>query len=308
MATFLRLLPLQPFFPSTSAAAADDDDEGGLPVPGDPLRLELPAGDTEMLPADLVEELQLVSDQAGRLLLKQLVELLLPLKDGSVDVGCGLGRPPMTSTTVATEGSSSSRARGSSPPAQRSGAAWTASTTVAAGIPPDASLAHVHTGPAAAAYELCQLIRLLADLPGHRQQILLPLGVTADFVDRLWYSFLRPAHQAEMTGTGGGGGGAGSQVVDGQGGGASSWPADEDEYGLCDPGWMVPLTVCCAVFTAHIETADLDEFYKNQQPLALQQLYDESCPEAGFLSLLKEGLWQVWSVCVGGGFGATVTR
>ncbi|KAG1656674.1 hypothetical protein FOA52_016018 [Chlamydomonas sp. UWO 241] len=53
------------------------------------------------------------------------------------------------------------------------------------------------------------------------------------------------------------------------------------------------LSVMASVFSAHVATADLDEFYSHGRPLPLSELYDERQPTAGFVAALRDALWQV---------------
>ena len=81
---------------------------------------------------------------------------------------------------------------------------------------------------------------------------------------------------------GAGADGAGLGGAGGGGGGGPGWrPRMAEEL-----GWLLPLAVACGIFTVHVTTTTLDEFYGNgtpgsQRPLALQQLYDSAAPEAG---------------------------
>ncbi|GIL88261.1 hypothetical protein Vretimale_14138 [Volvox reticuliferus] len=88
-------------------------------------------------------------------------------------------------------------------------------------------------------------------------------------------------------------GGGPCGVGSGGGGTASLWRPRLEE----DVGWLLPLAVTCSAFSAQVATSTLEEFYgEAQRPLPLQQLYDAAAPEAGFLAMLRDALWQVlWS-------------
>lgn len=59
-----------------------------------------------------------------------------------------------------------------------------------------------------------------------------------------------------------------------------------------DPGWMLPLVVLCPVYSCTLNSMSTDDSF----PLPPSQLYDPSDPRRGFLSLLKQSLWQLlWS-------------
>lgn len=49
---------------------------------------------------------------------------------------------------------------------------------------------------AGSVYALCALLYRLAQLPGQRQRVLIGLAVRAELAQRLWHSFLKPAHAA----------------------------------------------------------------------------------------------------------------
>lgn len=370
----LELLPLQPFFPAPpgggSVASGDDSPSPSLAgalassatnMRARVVRLSLPS-DTWLGPAaqhsEVVGQVQGLTDVSGRHLLKHLVAVLLPYTSDS----------PLAWSPTQPLG-----------PLQASGEA---------------------------AYCLCRLVATLADLPAQHQRVFLPLAVSAGFVERLWWSFLRPARLADLAGvewllpptphllsltsqlapaSGGGirataggstvdphaslphshgvvgaagavdalcsfgswgssslntrrishegmgvspdggsptsmsidlerhigGGGVGSSARAARAGNgflSRSAPASvsasmlSQRMNACvwqpideDPGWMLPLAVLCDTFSAHIMTSDLDEFYINQRPLALDQLYMHSAPDAGLLAMLRDALWQVWS-------------
>ncbi|GLC57434.1 hypothetical protein PLESTB_001224100 [Pleodorina starrii] len=240
---------------------------------------------------------------------------------------------------------------------------------------------------AESAHALCEFLWQLAQLPGQQQRVLLGAAVSADLVQRMWWSFLRPARQADLAGLvwlpeeagtaaaaagaagprgggasggstrapcsasssfhcsgpvpmevelpagavagvgvgvgpaangsawggggaqsrsgsacmlidGGGGGGEGGGGLagggsGGGGGGGSWWRPRLSE----DVGWLLPLAVTCSAFSVQVATSTLEEFYGGaQRPLPLVQLYDTAAPEAGFLAMLRDALWQVlWS-------------
>ncbi len=283
-----------------------------------------------VLPQGLLQQVHAVTEASGRQVLKQLVGVLLPQ---------------------------------AAPPAAPTGGAVVASSLPvplphAASYPRYGSTAPPSTAAlleaAEGAHALSDLVWALAQLPGQRQKVMLGLAVSADLVERLWWSFLRPARLAELCGitwlpdvelageggsplgtrattsacssyncsgavpmdvelpggspgaifsrsssggganagfgmaaaaaffgdgsTGGNGGGGGAAGDCTAGGGGGGWrPRVAEEL-----GWLLPLTVACAAFYAHVTTSTLDEFYGGaQRPLVLQQLYDPVNPEAG---------------------------
>ncbi|KAG2492353.1 hypothetical protein HYH03_009301 [Edaphochlamys debaryana] len=368
----VQLLPLAPFFPEPLGGGgaeeeSDDVDEAACGSLG-LARLALGPGAVPRLPPGLVEGVQGLTGATGRQLLKQLVCVLLPLASSAGPGSGGAGprevvmgsSPPLSSAPSLAAGLPSSTA-----PGLASAAASAAQSTT----PP--STAHLLEA-AEAAHAVSELVWQLSQLPGQRQRVLLGLAVGADFVERMWWSFLRPARLADLaaitwlpdepgpgtispggtrasvstsssftctgavpmevelsSGAAGPGPGSGfgsapmsrAQSIDaggegpgGPGGGGCWRPRTAEEL-----GWLLPLAVTCAAFTAHVTTATLDEFYGSgagggggggggdgaggealnpaaQKPLALQQLYDGAVPEAGFLAMLRDSLWHVlWS-------------
>ena len=90
--------------------------------------------------------------------------------------------------------------------------------------------------------QLCGLLQQLMALPGHRQRLLVMLAFSAELVQRLWFSYLRPAQAAP-----GAAGSAVWQCVWGGGGGAggraqlfcSRLPS------ACPPAWLCPPVCSC---------------------------------------------------------------
>ncbi|PSC67747.1 E3 ubiquitin-ligase UPL6 [Micractinium conductrix] len=118
--------------------------------------------------------------------------------------------------------------------------------------------------------QLCGLLQQLMALPGHRQRLLVMLAFSAELVQRLWFSYLRPA-----------------QAAPGEG-----WVPSGDA--ACDPGWMLPLTLFSLAYSTCIVTAGDDELYESQRPLPLSELYN---PRGGGVVLLLKGtLWHaLWA-------------
>ncbi|KAL4436604.1 hypothetical protein ABPG75_003743 [Micractinium tetrahymenae] len=115
--------------------------------------------------------------------------------------------------------------------------------------------------------QLCSLLHRFMGLPGQRQRVLVMLAFSAELVQRLWYSYLRPA-----------------QAAPGEG-----WVPSGDAS--CDPGWMLPLTLFSLAYSAFIITAGDDELYQAQRPLPLTELH--GARGGGVLALLKLALWHV---------------
>ncbi|GFR51002.1 hypothetical protein Agub_g13328, partial [Astrephomene gubernaculifera] len=369
----VSLLPLSPFFPEAlvgaGAGAGDDEDEvdeaacGSLGL----TRLTLPPGAAAQLPAGLVEQVQGVTGAAGRQLINQLVSVLLPYKAPPAAPSSPVAAASAAAMLPAASGAPV--LLGTSPPFSTS---WMLSAQHGQQLPHSSSAppsASALLEAAEAAHAVSELVWQLTQLPGQQQRVMLGLAVSADFVERMWWSFLRPARLAELYGIawlpdlaaaaagitsaggcGGGGGGSpsgtfapcsrtGSYTFPTSGGGstggatpmeielppaaagaAGATAADGGGEGTAlygsgsavgvisnacvwrprvaeELGWLLPLAVCCSAFSAHISTATLEEFYGGaQRPLALQQLYDSGETEAGFLSMLRDGLWHVlWS-------------
>lgn len=147
---------------------------------------------------------------------------------------------------------------------------------------------------ASSVWLLSTLIWQLISLPQHRQRVLLGLAVSADFVARLWFSYLRPTYHAALTADKGGSGlqnwtknGTSSQSP------VAAASAGAGAAAYADPGWMLALLVLSPVFNSHMQTADLDEFYDKQQPLLLAEVYDPQRPQHGLVTMLKNAVWQV---------------
>ncbi|EFN56484.1 hypothetical protein CHLNCDRAFT_57693 [Chlorella variabilis] len=113
--------------------------------------------------------------------------------------------------------------------------------------------------------KLCGLLQQLMALPGQRQRVLVMLAFSAELIQRLWFSYLRPA-----------------QMAPGEG-----WVPSADA--ACDPGWMLPLNLFSLAYSTFIITAGDDELYQAQRPLPLAELHDGR--GGGVLALLKMALW-----------------
>ncbi|PNH10256.1 E3 ubiquitin-protein ligase [Tetrabaena socialis] len=384
----VSLLPLAPFFPGGAAGAGgvgglgdDEDDEVDMGACASLglSRLVLSPAAAALLPAGLVQQVQGLTGSTGRQLVKQLVAVLLPYTGAAPDATAGsqvvLGSSPPAHQPSLLQHQSSSQLQHQ--PSSGLGAA-----AAAGALPSTAALLEAAEG----AHALSELVWQLAQLPGQQQRVMLGLAVSCNFVERMWWSFLRPARLADLAGitwlppddprgatacgsslgargagcsgsasfsctgsgpmdvelpsmfttatgvgaAGGGGwgggalgrpgsrsasgsmqvdggagamtfgaggsggdGGSGAGAMGGGGGGGCAWrPRVEEEL-----GWLLPLTVTCSAFSAHVTTSNLDEFYGGaQRPLPLQQLHDPAAPEAGFVSMLRDGLWHVlWS-------------
>ncbi|PRW45057.1 E3 ubiquitin- ligase UPL6 [Chlorella sorokiniana] len=119
---------------------------------------------------------------------------------------------------------------------------------------------------------LCGLLQQLMALPGQRQRLLVVLAFSAELVQRLWFSYLRPAQASPVEG----------------------WVPSADA--ACDPGWMLPLTLFSLAYSSFIMTAGDDELYTAQRPLPLEQLHSPDRPGGGVLALLKMALWHaLWA-------------
>ncbi|GIL56261.1 hypothetical protein Vafri_11597 [Volvox africanus] len=399
----VSLLPLQPFFPDAAVGGDETEDEvdeaacGSLGV----ARLMLPAGAAPQLPVGLVEAVQGLTGPPGRQLMKQLVTVLLPHAgplpceaEGPGTVLWTPGLPQLPSGHTSTSTMSNSPPALFPPAVVGSGATYGVAATPQR--VPSTGLSPHHSGPgiplpvpilpssaalleaAEAAHALCEFLWQLGQLPGQQQRVMLAAAVSCDLVERMWWSFLRHARQADLCGTawlpafppvgtspggtratcsasssyncagpvsmelelpslmpsaGGGTGtsgigsarqagglvtgfaqsrsGSGGTLLDGGGVGiidAGGGPCSMGSGGggaatlwrprlAEDAGWLLPLAVTCSAFSAQVATSTLEEFYGGaQRPLPLQQLYDAAAPEAGFLAMLRDALWQVlWS-------------
>ena len=192
----LQLLPLQPYFPAGWEEDAEEDGEqrrSSRRSEGDVWRLEL---DPEEIPlAGVLSQLQVVSDAA---LLRSVVRLLLPaasLKESSAAA---------TAAATGRDGGSSS---------SNSGQVWSAEALRSA---------------AAMVQQLCRFLHRLLQLPGQRQRVLISLAVGGELVQRMWFTYLRPAHDA----------------------GGPAWLPSSDAS--CDPGWMLPLSLFSLAYSSAI--------------------------------------------------------
>ncbi|KAK9821279.1 hypothetical protein WJX74_008357 [Apatococcus lobatus] len=119
---------------------------------------------------------------------------------------------------------------------------------------------------------LCHFILALIQVPGLRQKTLISLALGADFVPRLWASYLKDAWQRFQVGD----------------------PAYQElKRDSLDPGWMLPLRLLSEVYTTHMATSGQLEMYESQKPLPLLELYNPLKPRQGLVSLLKHALFQV---------------
>ena len=184
--------------------------------------------------------------------------------------------------------------------------------------------------------QLCLLLWQLLLLKQHRQLLLLSLGVSTHFVQRLWFSFLRPINHAASwkTVTAAAAAAAASSATLaaaaaaaplGVGSGPSPMDIDSaapntnnsstssssssfslDARQLQDPGWMLPLLVFSQVFNVCLSTSDTEEFYAGE-PLPLQELKGrQDNGSGGLVSFLRQSVWQVrlgkrWGGGEGGG-------
>lgn len=127
---------------------------------------------------------------------------------------------------------------------------------------------------ATVARQVCGFFAQLLHLPGQRKRVLLNLSLQAEFVARLWFSFMRPAHTA---------------------GGGEAWvpstlgiPRDP----MFDPGWMLPLWIFSEATTAAIQVLGDQGLYSRSLPLPLTECYSPERPR-GLLSLLRFALCHV---------------
>lgn len=203
--SLLQLLPLAPFFPAPGGVAqleeaeAAEAEQAAAGDGGGGGAAEVPqlTWDPEQLPsAGVRSQLQGSSDPA---FLRTIVRLLLP-------------------AATADEG-----------PAALAAAA-------AAGAPAP-GLGGAALSPllatAASTQQLCSFLRRLLALPGQRQRVLIALAVRGELPQRLWFSYLRAAHDS---------------------GGAGWLPAPD---GSCDPGWMLPLTLLSLSYSCFISLGEL---------------------------------------------------
>ncbi|GAX81158.1 hypothetical protein CEUSTIGMA_g8591.t1 [Chlamydomonas eustigma] len=165
-------------------------------------------------------------------------------------------------------------------------------------------------------FELCLLLRQLIALPAHRHRLLLYLAVTGNLVQRLWFSVLKPCRQIDMR--------LSMSSANFQ---PSAWgrmsesmasascvgvtdlststssskttsvtvlpSSGQPNRGTSQTRWMVMLGVTSLVFSSHIMTADLDDFYMHGRPLPMTELYNANAPGEGFLALLRDALFQL---------------
>ncbi|DBB12911.1 TPA: hypothetical protein ACH3X3_005665 [Trebouxia sp. C0006] len=114
---------------------------------------------------------------------------------------------------------------------------------------------------------LCKMLQGITSIPALCQKALIFAAGPADFVQRLWSSYLKAAWTQ------------------------SSWVSSNDD--TSDPGWMLPIIVLCRVYATYLNTTPDTHTHRQQRPLPLDQLYNPDSPAAGLLSLLKFALWQV---------------
>ncbi|CAD7703489.1 unnamed protein product [Ostreobium quekettii] len=114
---------------------------------------------------------------------------------------------------------------------------------------------------------LCGLLGLVLRCQPHLQQQtwLVSLAVLMHFVQRMWFSYLRPAWR-ELP--------IGCEVGNG---------AEQ----------LVALLVLCQVFSCFLVTASVEEVFRRQEPLPLLELYNGADPSAGFIPMLRQAMWQV---------------
>lgn len=144
----------------------------------------------------------------------------------------------------------------------------------AEGLGPAAPAAVPLQQRAADVRQLCCVLQRFMGLPGQRQRVLVMLAFSAELVQRLWYSYLRPAQAASGEGAPAGkeaavcSGGTGlalallAQRPGGADRGAPSpWKPGAAGEGWvasggasCDPGWMLPLTLFSLAYSAFIIT------------------------------------------------------
>ena len=149
---------------------------------------------------------------------------------------------------------------------------------------------------AAAARQACAFFALLMQLPGQKKKVLLSLALKADFVQRLWYSFLRPAHEMSVAS---GSGVLGGFLIQRPSSSSSSSSSSSTtttppmhQQNQCDPGWMLPLWIFSEAATIAIQVQGDSGLYSRGQPLPLTELYSEQHP-CGALSLLRSALWHI---------------
>ncbi|DBA78986.1 TPA: hypothetical protein ACH3X1_008854 [Trebouxia sp. C0004] len=114
---------------------------------------------------------------------------------------------------------------------------------------------------------LCKMLQGITTIPALCQKALIFTAGPADFVQRLWSSYLKAAWTQ------------------------SSWVPSNDD--TSDPGWMLPIVVLCRVYATYLNTTPDTHTHRQQRPLPLDQLYNPDSPTAGLLPLLKFALWQV---------------
>jgi len=89
------------------------------------------------------------------------------------------------------------------------------------------------------------------------------LAFSAGLVQRLWTGYLKPRLAGQ------------------------SWDSSYAELG--DPGWMLPLSVLCPVYTCALSGVSADD----SLPLPPREVYDAAAPREGLLHLLKSALWHI---------------
>ena len=98
----------------------------------------------------------------------------------------------------------------------------------------------------------------------HKQSWLVYLAVSGEFVQRLWFSYLRMTWREALEG---------SELCKG---------SQE----------IVPLLVFCQVYSCFLVTAGLEEVCQRQEPLPLKELYDSANPSGGVIPMLRQAMWQ----------------
>ncbi|GMH39401.1 hypothetical protein BSKO_07299 [Bryopsis sp. KO-2023] len=123
----------------------------------------------------------------------------------------------------------------------------------------------VDPGVLRGAAALCGLLQLVLKTHSQvqRQRLLLSLAVSGEFIQRVWYSLLRPS-----------------------GDGVRQEPQGMEKT-------LRVLIMLCQVYSCFLVTAGSEEVCGKQEPLPLKELYDPASANAGLISLLKQCLWQV---------------
>ena len=117
------------------------------------------------------------------------------------------------------------------------------------------------------ASSLCGLLSLMHFCQERLQQQswLVSLAVSGQFVQRLWFTYLRAGWRELLEGS---------------------------HVGVADR-YVVPLLVLSQVYSCFLVTAGVEEVCKRQEPLPLNELYDPANPTVGFIPMLREAMWQV---------------